>query len=138
MKKIYAIEGLGGEVGAWLRTPLREAGFEVVWYPWWWSPKIPAGSNVFSHSFGAGKAIKLVQRGLLKPRLFVTLDARMEPRGGFKVPKVEGMMFYNFFQLRGLQGCSIEGAINQYVPDARHGSLPSHRWVINLAKDLVV
>lgn len=141
MRTIYVIEGLGGEIGAWCRRPLIKAGFTVKWFPWWWTPKIPDGSILVGHSFGGGKAIRLVNEGKVKPSALITLDPRLEPEGGFGIPRPPRGPRYamNFFQEHGLRGYEVMGMVNHKISDGtRHGQLPGHKYVMSYLKDLMV
>lgn len=139
MRTIYVIEGLGGEIGAWCRRPLIKAGFTVKWFPWWWSPKIPDGCVLVGHSFGGGKAIRLVNEGKVKPAALITLDPRLEPKGGFKLAsELHIDRTQNFYQPKGLRGYFVPQMWNEIIKDGtRHTQLPSHPRVIERLKEIM-
>ena len=125
--KIYAIEGLGGEIGAWLRKPLREMGFDVTWYPWWWTPKLPQGCILMGHSFGAAKAIRLSKE--CNPKLLITFDPRLEPADGFKVD----CRALNFYRKGFMQGYSVAGSLSLVQTGIGHTQLP--RYCLKIYRD---
>lgn len=138
-RTIYVIEGLGGEVGAWCRSPIIKAGFTVKWFPWWWpNPKIPPGSILVGHSFGGGKAIRLVNEGKVNPSALITLDPRLEPQGGFRLKSILHIdRTQNFFQPKGLRGYFVSQMWNEEILDGtRHTQLPSHPRVIERLKEI--
>ena len=129
MQKIYAIEGLGGEVGAWLRTPLRKAGFDVKWFPWWWpNIKIPSDAILIGHSFGAARALKVA--AIYLPKKLITIDARLNPSGGFTAP-VECV---NFYQTKFMVGYPVKGATNILVEGYRHTAMPTNPEILKHLK----
>lgn len=128
-KKVMAFEGLFGEIGAWLRTPLREAGIEFEWYPWWRSPEIPDGAILIGHSFGGAKVIKLAN--LYKPYFVITIDPRLPPDGGFKV---KPFLVHNFYQTGFMKGFKVEGAVNFEVGGLRHTQMPRYPSIVETLK----
>ena len=131
MNKIYVIEGLTGEIFGYCRKPLIKAGFEVTkWYPWWWpNIKIPDGAIIIGHSLGAGRAIRLVNEGKVKPRLLITIDPRLEPKEGFWLSS--SARHYNFYQTGLMKGHKVHGVLtdNIEVYHYRHTALPQYMGI---------
>lgn len=139
MNKIYVIEGLTGEIFGYCRKPLIKAGFEVSWFPWWWpNIQIPDGAIVVAHSLGAGRAISLVNEGKIKPKLLITIDPRLEPKGGFAAIgsgfRTHGVRIgydsYNFYQTGFMKGYPVKWAENHLVEGYRHTALPQYMGII--------
>ncbi len=133
MNKIYVIEGLTGEIFGYCRKPLIKAGFQISWFPWWWpNIQIPDGAILISHSLGAGRAIRLVNEGKVKPKLLITIDPRLEPKDKFWINQdvlLFGTLAMNFYQTGFMRGFHVYGAANYQINFYRHTALPQYMGI---------
>ncbi len=136
MSKIYCIEGLGGELGAWCRKPLIKAGFEVEWHPWWTQKKIPDGSIVVMHSFGI-RYINTMIENKNTDMIIIAVDPRMPPIPSLKkriyIPMWMPQYAVCFYQTKFMRGYTLDTygnfAENIHVEGYRHTALPQYMGI---------
>lgn len=118
--KIYAFEGLFSYHRNFLSSQLRELNLEFEKYSWVSKPEIDEGSIICGHSYGGHRAIELAN--LYKPAALFTFDPR-KPFSNKPEFRVKCLAF-NYFQLSGLKGYTVHGAVNQFEPKYTHKTIP--------------